>query len=531
VSVADNASANLMIDANLVIALLAAVTLLAGLATRTGTPYPVVLVLGGLVMGLIPGVPSPRLNPDLVLVLFLPPLIYSSAFLSSVQELRANAGPILLLAVGLVLATTAGVAAVAVLVAGLPWAVAFVLGAVLGPTDPVSASAILQRVGAPDRLVTILEGESLVNDATAITAYTIAIGAVATGSFSVVHGIGTFAFEVVAGTAIGLIAAWATLRVRRPIRDPHVVLAATLLTPFIAYIPADAVGASGVLAAVAAGLYTGAQAPEGTPAATRLQLRSFWELLVFLLNAVLFLLIGMQLPHVLDAIRGGLSAALVWHALAIGATVIAVRLVWMFTVPTVTSALRRGDGATPASPAARLVLGWSGMRGGVSLALALAIPLTVSGGAPFPDRSLVVFFVYAGVLLTLVPPGFTLGPLIERLGLGQGELRSRRVAEARASVLHAALEQIESLAGDARIDDESAANLRSRYEDRLDRLTAWLDTDGGRGETAHRQTAARHEIIGAERRRLTELEREHAYPRDVLHELQRELDLEESRVR
>jgi CPA1 family monovalent cation:H+ antiporter len=520
-----------MIDANLVIALLAAVTLLAGLATRTGTPYPVVLVLGGLVMGLIPEIPSPRLNPDLVLLLFLPPLIYSSAFLSAVDEFRANAGPILLLAVGLVLATTVGVAAVAVLVAGLPWAVAFVLGAVLGPTDPVSASAILQRVGAPDRLVTILEGESLVNDATAITAYTIAIGAVETGKFSLLQGIGTFAFEVVAGTAIGLVAAWAALRVRRAIRDPGVVLAATLLTPFIAYIPADEVGASGVLAAVAAGLYAGAQAPEVTPAATRLQLRSFWELLVFLLNAVLFLLIGMQLPHVLDAIRGGLSGTLVWQAVAIGATVMVLRLVWMFAVPAVTGALRRGDGATAASPAARLVLGWSGMRGGVSLALALAIPLRIPGGAPFPDRSPVVFFVYAGVLLTLVPPGFTLGPLIDRLGLGQGATRRRRLAEARANVLHAALEQIEALARDERIDEESAASLRGVYEGRLDRLTARLESDGAPRQGAHRQAAARRAIIGAQRRRLAELGREHAYPRDVLHALERDLDVEESRVR
>src|SRR6185437_12862956 len=227
-----------MIDADLIIAFLVAITLLAALARRIGTPYPVVLVLGGLVMGLIPGVPSAKLRPDLVLVLFLPPLLYSSAYLSSVRELRASAGPILLLAIGLVLATVGGIAAFGALVVGLPWAVAFVLGAVLGPTDPVSASAILQRIGAPSRIVTILEGESLVNDGTAITAYAIAIAAVQTGHFSAGHAVWKFFFEVVVGTLIGLAAAWLAARARRRL-EAGAELTLTLLTPFIAYVPAD----------------------------------------------------------------------------------------------------------------------------------------------------------------------------------------------------------------------------------------------------------------------------------------------------
>jgi CPA1 family monovalent cation:H+ antiporter len=521
-----------VIDANVVIALLTAVTLLAGFAARTGTPYPVVLVLGGLVMGLVPGVPSPELDPDLVLLLFLPPLLYSSAFLSSVRELRANAGPILVLAIGLVLATTCAVAAVAVAVAGLPWAVAFVLGAVLGPTDPVSASAILQRLGAPERLVTILEGESLVNDGTAITAYAIAIAAVDTGHFSLLHGIGEFVYEVAVGTAIGLAAAWVLVRLRRRFDDPGAIMAATLLTPYAAYIPADALGASGVLAAVAAGLYAGAEAPELTPAGTRLQLRAFWELLVFLLNALLFLLIGMQLPHVLDGIGGGLSGALVWHALAIGATVIGLRLAWML-LPPAAAALRRGQGATPARTGARFVLGWSGMRGAVSLAIALAIPLTIRGGEEFPHRAVVIFLAYAGVLLTLVPAGFTLGPLIDRLGLGQGPGRRRRLAEARSSVLRAALEELERLADDGVVATDAAGRLRAVYEARLDRIASRLEHDGGSpgdpGPDAVRR--AQRAIIGAQRRRLGELERDHRFPADLLREIHHDLDLEESRLR
>jgi CPA1 family monovalent cation:H+ antiporter len=467
----------------------------------------------------------------LVLVLFLPPLIYSSAFLSSVRGMRSDAYPILELAVGLVLVTTALVAGVAVAAVGLPVAVAFVLGAILGPTDPVSASAILHRVGAPERLVTVLEGESLVNDATAITAYTIAVDAVRNGHFGWLDGIGRFAFEVVVGAAIGLAVAWLALRLRRALRGTGAVLALTLLTPFVAYIPAQALHASGVLAVVAAGLYASARARDVDPAPTRLQVRTFWELLVFLLNALLFLLIGMQLTYVLRAIGGGLSAALVGQALAVGAAVIGVRLVWMFVVPPVTRALRRGADPAEASPATRFVLGWSGMRGGVSLALALAIPLTIAGGGRFPHRSTVVFLTYAAVLLTLVPAALTLGPLIDRLGLGQGAVRQRQLAEAHAAVLHAALEEIEALSGEARVGEEHAERLRALYESRLERVTSQLRDNDAKPTGADEQAHARASIIAAQRRRLAELRARHAYPASVLRELGHQLDLDEARRR
>ena len=518
-----------MIDASLVIALLAAITLLAGLAARTGTPYPVVLVLGGLVMGLVPGIPSPRLNPDLVLVLFLPPLLYSSAFRSSVGELRANAGPILVLAIGLVLATVGGIAVVGVLVAGLPWAVAFVLGSVLGPTDPVSASAILQRLGAPPRLVTILEGESLVNDGTAITAYAIAVAAVGTGTFSPVEAVGKFAYEVVVGTAIGLVAAWLATRVRDRL-DPDAELALTLLVPFIAYIPADEIGASGVLAAVAAGLYGAARETAATSPDSRLRIRAFWDVLVFLLNALLFLLIGEQLPHIVRDIGGGFTVSLAGQALAVSGAILALRLIWMFTVSPVAGALRRGRTGTPARAGARLVLGWSAMRGGVTLALALAIPLQVDGHA-FPQRSLVILLAYAGVLVTLVAPGLTLGPLIRRLGLEQGAAQRRQLAEAQASVLHAALEEVQALASDDRISETAAERLAGSYQARLDRLEPQRDGSGDRAPPAHQIRDAVRDVIAAQRRRLSELRRENRYPVELLREIERDLDLDEARLR
>lgn len=518
-----------MISASVVIAFLAAITLLSGLAARSGTPYPVVLVLGGLAMGLIPGVPSPLLHPDVVLVLFLPPLLYSAAFLSSVQALRANAWPILELAVGLVLATVGVVAAFGALVVGLPWSVAFVLGAVLGPTDPVSATAILQRLGAPERLVTILEGESLVNDATAITAYTIAIAAVETGTFSFGGAVGRFAFEVAVGTGIGLVVGWIFTKLRRGFAEAGVQLALTLLTPFVAYVSADEVGASGVLAAVAAGLYAALRAPASGPAATRLELASFWRLFVFLLNAVLFLLIGVQLPYVLDGIGGGVSLRLLGHALALAAVVVAVRIAWMFLLPFVASALRRGRGATRASSGAKLVLGWSGMRGAVSLAVALAIPLRTHAGGGFPDRSTVVFLAYAVVLLTLVPSGFTLGPFIRRLGLQQ-RTAGRQLARARERLLQVALSEIDARAADAGIAEATADRLRGVYQARLDRLTASTEDDGAPAEQAGRYLDVRRAVIEAQRRELAELRGAHAYSAAVLRRLERDLDLEEARL-
>lgn len=521
-----------MPNATLVIAFLAAITLLAGVAARSGTPYPVVLVLGGLAMGLFPGVPSPALQPELVLVLFLPPLLYSAAYLSYVHELRAAVWPILGLAIGLVLATVGAVALVARMVVGLPWSVAFVLGAVVGPTDPVSATAILRRLGTPQRIVTTLEGESLVNDATAITVYTIAIAAVSTGRFSIPHAVGDFAYEVVAGSAIGVAVAAVMIWLRTGFAESAVQLAFALLTPFVAYVPANEAGASGVLAVVGAGLYAGLRLQRTAVATTRLELAAFWRLFVFLLNAVLFLLVGTQLPHVLDDIRGGVSWQLIGKAFLLAAAVIAVRTAWMFIVPLVTSALHRGEGGTHASTGAKLVLGWNGVRGAVSLAIALAIPFDASRGRPFPDRGSLIFFAYLVVLITLVPPGFTLGPLIRLLGLQQHALQRRQLAEVQARLAHAAREEIEELVAGAEVSDSTADRLRGLYEARLARLTALVDNDGSTdavGEVTHYLEVSMA-AIDAQRRELLELRRARTYPAAVLGEAEHQIDLEEARL-
>jgi CPA1 family monovalent cation:H+ antiporter len=470
-----------------------------------------------------------------VLFAFLPPLLYFAGFSSSAYELRDNAAPIGLLAIGLVLATMVAVAAVAHLVVGLAWAPAFVLGAILGPTDPVSAGTVIRRLGAPGRIVTILEGEALVNDGTGLTAYTIALGTV--GAAGVALGSAALKFVGVAagGIALGLAAGWLFGRLRRWADEPSIDVTLSLLTPFAAYVPAERLGVSGVLAAVTAGIWIGNQSLGLSGPESRLRTNTFWQALDFLLNSLLFLLIGLQLPSIVGRIPDAAVPSLTGHALLVTAVVVGVRLAWMFAVPGAVALVApfRGEEFAPRSALReRLVVGWSSMRGGVSLAAALAIPVVAQSGTRFPDRDLVVFLVYAVVLVTLVLPGLTLAPLIRALGLGQGEERRRAEAAARARVTHAALERLEEIARDEEPSERMVERLRDRYGSRLDRLERRLeDADGDRGGDQQEVARLLKAMLEAERVAVLELQRERAFPADLLRELQREIDLDESRVR
>ena len=349
----------------LIVALLLASTVLAGLARAINIHYAIILVVGGLVVGLVSGTSAPRVDPQVVLFVFLPPLIYAASFGSSTQDLRAHARAIGLLAIGLVLVTMGAVAVVAHEVAGIGWGPALVLGAILGPTDPVAATSVLRRLGAPNRISTILEGEALVNDGTGLTVYKLAVAAVVSGHFSPGLGIVKFIGVSVGGVAIGLVAGWLSVAVRKRIDEPQIKISISLLTAYLAYIPADRIGASGVLAAVAAGLYTGSRTGLMLSPTSRLRTLGFWEALTFLLESVLFLLIGLQLPHITQ----GLSVAKpLAYAAAVLVTWIAVRMAWMFSIPLIVRLARRGE--LPQTTAELIVLGWSGMRGGVSLAAA-----------------------------------------------------------------------------------------------------------------------------------------------------------------
>jgi Na+/H+ antiporter len=503
--------------------LLVAVALLAGAGLRFNVPYPVVLVVGGLLLGLIPGLPVPDLDPDIVFFAFLPPLLYAAAFQASAYELRANVMAISRLAIGLVLGTVVAIAAVSHYVAGIPWAPAFVLGAVLGPTDPVSAAAVVRRLGAPTRIETILEGEALVNDGTGLTAYKIALGAAGAASVSAGHAVVEFVLVAVGGIAIGAAVGWVAARLRIAAREPSIDVVLSILTPFAAYVPAEKVGASGVLAVVTAGVYVGTRSLELAHAGARLRTLAFWQSSEFLLNSLLFLLVGLQVTRIFGDIEGARLGTLAAQAALIAAVAIAVRFAWMFVIPEIADLSVIGRSYT--SRRERVALAWSGMRGAVSLAAALAIPLDA-----FAQRDLVIFLAYGAVLITLVLPGLTLAPLIGRLGLSQSGERRRQEVEARMRLTNAALERLDELAEHGH-EDEVVDRLRDRYQSRLDRLRDRLESAGGHPDHGIDAAEAQIAVLDHERDILHEMRRERAFPADLLRSLEAELDVDEARMR
>jgi CPA1 family monovalent cation:H+ antiporter len=511
---------------DLIVALVLAAAGLSALANAIGVHYAIVLVLAGLVLGFVPGIPDVRVAPDTVLFVFLPPLIYAAAFGSSARELRANARPIGVLAIGLVLATMAGVGAILRAVSGIGWGPSMVLGAILGPTDPVAATSILRRVGAPERISTILEGEALINDGTGLTVYTLAVSAVVAGHFSPLGGVLRFIAVAAGGVAIGWLAGWLAGQVRRRVDDAPIEVSISLLTAYLAYIPAQRLGASGVLAATAAGLYASSQADQHTSAPSRLQMLGFWEALTFLLESVLFLLIGLQLRSIANGLPGGVSGPLGDAAAVLGALAV-IRLGWMFLVPRLGRALVRGR--SPLPDARELaVLGWSGMRGGLSLAAALAIPLTVHHG-PFADRGTVIFIAFVAIAVSLVVPGLTLMPLARRLDVGESGEEAEAEVAARVRLAQAALACLDEAAR-AGVSPQLVEGLRTTYELRLHRLRPPEEAAESAVELAEHGRRLRRELIDAQRRTLRELRDGGGLSLRSQRQMSRELDLEESRL-
>jgi monovalent cation/hydrogen antiporter len=502
-------------DELVLLALLAAVTALTVLAPTLGVPYPILLVLGGLALGFIPGVPTITLPPEVVLVGVLPPLLYSAAFFTGLRDLRTNVRPIGLLAVGLVVATMLAVATIAHYATGLSWPAAFVLGAIVGPTDPIAATAIAGRLGVPRRIVTIVEGESLVNDATALVLYATAVAAVLTGSFSLWHAGLDFAVSVVGGLAVGLGVGWVVALIRIRLDNIPAEILISLLCGYLAYIPAQAIGVSGILAAVTIGVYLGWRSPELSTPAMRMQGFAVWETLVFLVNALLFTLIGMQIGPILDALAGRSTASLVVDALVVTATVMFVRIVWVL--------------ATGPRPA---VVGWMGMRGAVSLAAALALPLQTDTGAPFPGRDLIIFLAFVVVLGTLVFQGLTLPAVIRRFHLEEDGLEAKEDTKARIYAAEAALRRLEELLDEDWVRPETAERLRGLYDFRRSRFQARFD--GEDDGAIERQSAdfqrLRRELLEAERAAVVGLRREGRISDDVMRRVERDLDLEDSRL-
>jgi Na+/H+ antiporter len=512
----------------LLLMLMVAVGALSVLAGLVRVPYPILLVLGGLVLGFVPGVPRAELPPELVLLLFLPPLLYQAAFFSSPRDLRADARAITLLAVGLVLATMGAVAVVAHDLVGLPWAAGFALGAIVSPTDPLAATAIARRLGVPRRLVTLLEGESLVNDATALVAYRIAVAAAVGGSFVAWEAGLRFLAGVAGGVAIGLLVGWLVAEVRRRLDDPPVEIVVSVVTGYAAYLPAERLGVSAVVAAVTAGLYVGWRAPELASPGTRLLGFSFWEVLVYLLNAILFILVGLQLHPILSELSDSSVVTLVGQGALVSAVVIAVRLGWEFTVPYLVRMLDRrpSQRARRSGPRERLVVGWSGMRGAVSLAAALALP------EDFPQRNLIIFVTFAVMLATLVLQGLSLPWLIRALALHRDDSEAQEELRGRLRATDAALARLEELTDEEWTREDTVERLRGLYQFRRRRLKAragYLADDGSQDRSLAYQRLVR-ELLEAQRREIVLLRNQGEISNEVMHRIERELDLEDSRL-
>ncbi len=516
-----------------IFALLAAAAGLAVLARTLNVPYPITLVLGGAVIGYVPGVPSPELDPDLVLLIFLPPLLYGAAFFTSLRDLRRNARPIALLSIGVVAVTMAAVAVVAHYAIGLGWPEAFVLGAIVSPTDAVAPAEIMRRIGAPRRLLTVIEGENLTNDWTALVLYKFAVAAVVSGSFSLAEAGLKFVWSGVGGLLIGLIAGRVIREVRRRIDDPPTEITISLLSGYAAYLPAEELGVSGVIAAVTVGIYMGWHTPELTTPVMRLQGVAIWEVLTFILNALLFLLVGLQLPTVIDNISGHTTGELIGWGLLISGVVIGVRLLWQFTVVYLLRAIDRRavQRERRAGWRERVVIGWAGMRGSVSLAAALALPLTIEGGAPFPERDLTIFLAFAVILATLVGQGLTLGPLIKLLGVSDDGSEEREEVSARIRLAEAAILRTEELDGEEWVRDDTLERVRGLYDYRRRRFGAIEEGDGDHyEERSGAYIRLMYELFDAQREELIGMRNRGEISDEVRRRVERELDLEESRL-
>ncbi len=516
-------------DGIVALVLLTAVASLLALAPALRIPYPILLVLGGLAIGVVPGMPNVELDPELIFFGVLPPLLYGAAFFTSLSDLRANVRPIGLLAIGLVVATTLGVAVVAhAAIDGLTWPAAFVLGAIVSPTDPLAATAIARRLGVPRKLVAIVEGESLVNDGTGLVLYRVAVAAVLTGSFSAVATGGQFVLSVVGGVGVGLAVGWIVRQVRRRLDNPPAEITISLMTGYFAFVPAELLGFSAVLAAVTAGIYLGWHTPELTNAQVRLQGIAVWEIVQYLLNALLFVLIGLQLPVVIDALGDISTARLLGYAALVCGTVIAVRFAWVFAVLHAPKKIVR----RMSSWRGAVFLSWAGMRGAVSLAAALALPLETDTGAPFPGRDLILFLTFSVILATLVGQGLTLPLVIRALGLEEDGGDDRENAKARIRGAEAAIARLEELEVEDWVRDDTAERLRGLYRFRTDRFTARFDeSDDGAIEVRSQDfQRLRRELLEAERNAVLELRRDGVISNDVWIRVSRDLDLEDQRL-
>jgi monovalent cation/hydrogen antiporter len=507
--------------------ILVAIAILFEVARRIGVPFPTLFVLGGLPLAFVPGLSRIQLQPDLVLLVFLPPLLFSAAIETPIRDLRANIAPLLRLSVGLVLFTMVVVAVVAqAVIPSLGWPAAFTLGAIVAPTDALSATSVFRRLGAPRQLVTLVEGEALFNDATALVAYRAAVLAVS-GTFVLSEAIGGFAIAAAGGIAIGAAVGWAAREILRRIDDPPVEVVVSIIVPFAAYLPADRLGLSGVLAAVAAGLVIGSRLGTILTPNSRVLWLTTWKMVGFILNGFVFVLIGLELPAILEGLGNREPLRVLGLVALVCGAVVATRFAWIFATSLLPNSARRQVARRDPRLATRLtaVLSWAGLRGAVSLAAALALPPT------FPERNLILLLTFAVILVTLVGQGLTLPFVLRRAGWDGVEPDGDEGTRARNAAYEAGLEEIER----ARPDWPDHQPLFDRLQSSLRDRTQHLATEDPAETEERRRERVEHEqiqrgVIAAQRAAVIDL-RDRGEINDLtLRAIERELDLEEIRM-
>ena len=503
-------------------------------ARKLGTPYPIVMVIGGLLLGFVPGIPKVALNPDLIFLIFLPPLLYSSAWTTSWRDFRYNLASIFLLAFGLVGFTVIGVGLLAPnLFTGFDWRLGLVLGAVVAPTDAIAATSIARGIGLPSRLVDILEGESLINDATGLLALQFAIAMVVSRRIpSVSTGVLTLLWLVVGGIGLGLLIGWIVDYFERQFDNGPIEITLSILVPYAAYLAADAIHASGVLAVVACGVFLSRRSAYFFKPSVRIQVWSFWETFTFVLNGLVFVLIGLQLPVIRASISDESLPNLILEGAALSVLLILLRVTWTFPGAHFSYFIRtRLDHQKEKPPAARqiFVIGWTGMRGVVSLAAALALPAILDNGSPFPQRNRIVFLTFCVILVTLVLQGITLPPLIRALGLAGAAGPNCEEREARRIVTEAALSHLEEgKAKDSHTLSPLYDDLAEHYRERLTSLNSANENPEKVGDH-DRYIELALETVRIERETAVRLRNEGRINDEILRRIERELDLNESR--
>jgi monovalent cation/hydrogen antiporter len=513
--------------------LLAVLAGTAYLARRINVAPAILLLLAGVALAFMPGMPALELPPELVLLVVMPPLIYSAAVAMSWREFKTNLRPILLLAIGCVIFTALAVAAAVHYLIGLPWTIGFLLGAIVAPPDVVAPLAIARKLGLPRRILVVLEGEGLANDATALILYRFAVAAILTGAFSLPQAASEFAAIVAGEMLFGAAVGWFSLRLRHRVRDPQIEITLSLITPYISYWVPEHFGGSGVIATVACGLYTSWNGPLWISAATRLQGVFFWDLVIYLIEGTLFLLTGFQMRLLLEKSKAFPLHDILFATGLVVAIIVVARFAWVYPatyLPRMMSARLRERDPTP--PWQRtFVLAFTGVRGAVSLAAALALPFALPDGESFPDRDMILFVAFGVIFITLVGLGLTLPAVVRWLGVAK-DGRDEHIAEhdseiaARRAALDAALRSLDAITDDRELSDEMVKLLRARHEVRISQLPDSLDPD--RHDASALGTALTRELIAVERKFIHVMLRDGKITDETRRRIERDLDLEEA---